>query len=66
MNKLLFGGNGQGASNLECDIQSLDRGQGSFPLHAGLDGFAVNELHDIKIVVLIGPKIEDGRDIRMA
>ena len=63
MNQLLFGSDRQRASHLERDVQCLDRFQRPFALHASLEGFPVDELHDIKIIFLIGAEIEDGGDV---
>src|SRR6266481_5789009 len=65
MHQSLFGCSRQRTSYLERDVQRLDRFQASFALHTSLDGLAVNELHDVEIVVLIGAEIEDRGNIRM-
>src|SRR5258708_13616203 len=65
MHQTLSGCGPQCASYLEGDVQRLRRFQASFALHTSLDGLAVNELHDVEIVVLIGAEIEDRGNLRM-
>ena len=65
MHQSLFGCSRQRTSYLERDVQRLDRFQASFALHTSLDGLAVNELHDVEIVVLIGAEIEDRGNVRV-
>src|SRR6266576_2419575 len=66
MNQLLFGGNGQSPGHLKGDVQSLGGFQRSLMLYTRLDGLAVYELHDVKILVLFRAQVEDRRDVRMA
>src|SRR6201984_2360181 len=66
MHELLFGGDSQSAGNLQPDIQSFDRFKRTLPLDTRLKGLAVDELHDIEVLVLLWPQIKHGVDIRMA
>src|ERR1700751_1881244 len=66
MHELLFGGDSQSAGNLQPDIQSFERFKRTLPLDTRLKGLAVDELHDIEVLVILCTQIKHGGDIRMA
>src|SRR6516165_6211811 len=66
MDKLLLGRRGQSARNLERDCQGFCGTQWTFSFHEGIYGLTVDELHSVKIALVICSEMKDRSDIVMA
>ena len=62
---LLLSG-GKRPADLKSDLQRHHGRHRALAFHEGLDGFTVDELHGVEIVVLLVAEVKDGRHIRVA
>ena len=66
VDQFLFVSRHQGAGHLESDVEGHAQGQRSVTAEAGIDGFAIDELHGVEIGVVLVAEVEHGGDVGMA